>query len=139
MAMKMRKTIAVVFLSACLMFMLNACNPLGIDISDRINAFIVELNSSDRSTISSQFDPSLSATLSAFSWNTAFPVPLDADHQYAITLLDYSNPSNVTATMYGPPLFNAGTGQPLAAVFSMVKAGPDWYIESLTVGTVVVP
>ena len=117
---------------------LNACSLLGTDISDRINAFIATLNSSDRSSIASDFDPGLASTLSAVSWNTVFPVPQTTDLPYSVTLNDYSNPSNVTASMIGPASFTT-SGLALSAVFSMVKIGADWYIEGLTVGTVVIP
>ena len=109
---------------------------------DRINAFATTLNSSDRSGINSNFDPGLSGLPSTAVWTTDFPIPgtLPTDIPYSITLLDYSDPANVTASIFGPTAFytNAG-GPPASAVFSMVKIGSDWYIEKLTVGTIAIP
>jgi hypothetical protein len=96
--------------------------------------FMTTLNSSDRSTINSNFDQSLTTnlpTMDAAWWSANFPVPPDADHNYGITLLDYSDPANVVATIMGPPAFNSFTGAPRNAVLVMSKAGVDWFIERL--------
>jgi hypothetical protein len=58
-------------------------------------------------------------------------VPPDADQLYVASLIDYSNPSNVVATIMGPPAFTSDTGVPLNAVFVMSKEGADWYIQKL--------
>jgi hypothetical protein len=114
--------------------LLGSCSELGIDIQDRLSMFVSLLNATDRSTINSQFDQSLTQDLpimNAAWWNTNFPWPLDANHLYSLTLLDYSNPANVVATIMGPPAFNSDTGLPQNAVFVMSKEGIDWFIEQL--------
>lgn len=117
-----------------LLLLLGGCSLLGIDIHDRISMFISALNAADRSTINAQFDQSLTQNLplmDATWWNTNFPLPLDTDHLYSITLLDYSDPANVLASMMGPPAFNSNTAVPRNAVLVMSREGPDWFIEQL--------
>ncbi|HVP18916.1 MAG TPA: hypothetical protein VMU36_07950 [Spirochaetia bacterium] len=113
---------------------LDACTLLGTDIMDRINAFSTGLNNPDRSAINANFDQTRTQNLSSMTtawWSTNFPVPPDTNHPYIITLIDYSNPSSVTAAIMGPPAFNGGTGLPINAVFVMSLEGPDWFIEKL--------
>jgi len=120
--------------SAAVALVLDACSLLGIDIMDRINAFSIGLNNPDRSTINANFDQTLTQNLPSMTtswWSTNFPVPPSANYPYLITLIDYSNPANVTATIMGPPAFNGNTGMPINAVFVMSEEGPDWFIEKL--------
>jgi hypothetical protein len=128
----MRK--AVVLAAICLVLaLLGGCSPFGIDVHDRLSTFVTVLNATDRSMINAQFDQALTAnlaTMDATWWNTNFPSPLDADHSYSITLLDYSDPTNVVATIMGPPAFS-GVGSPRNAVLVMSQAGADWFIEKL--------
>jgi hypothetical protein len=129
----MRKKILLAAIVASLA-LLGSCSELGIDIQDRLSMFVSLLNATDRSSINSQFDQSLTQDLpimNAAWWNTSFPSPLDANHLYSLTLLDYSNPANVVATIMGPPAFNSDTGLPQNAVFVMSKEGIDWFIEQL--------
>ena len=76
---------------------------------DRVNSFASGLNNPDRSSINANFDQTLTQdlpTLTATWWTANFPGPAgNADHQYSVALLDYSNPSNVVATISGPPGF----------------------------------
>jgi hypothetical protein len=119
---------------AALVLLLGSCAIAGVDTHDRISAFVSTLNSSDRSTINANFDQSLTAnlpTMDAAWWSANFPLPPDSDHNYGITLLDYSNPADVVATLMGPPAFNSNTGTPRNAVLVMSKAGVDWFIERL--------
>ena len=100
------------------------------------------LSSLDRSTINANFDQSLTVDLSTMNaawWSTNFPVPPSTDYNYGITLLDYSNPSNVVATIMGPPAFNSDTGIPRNAVFVMSREGLDWYIEQVYLDGSAVP
>jgi hypothetical protein len=129
-----KKNIAFAATIITLLLMLGGCNQLGVDIQDRLSMFVSELNATNRSTINAQFDQSLTQDLplmTATWWNTNFPLPLDSDHLYGITLLDYSDPTNVVATISGPPAFNMDTGLPRNAVFVMSKEGIDWFIEQL--------
>ena len=132
--MKIRYVSLLIVLFAALAFILDACNLLDTDLMDRINLFANGLNSSDRSSINANFDPSLTQSLGAMNaawWASNFPVPPDANHLYSISLIDYSNPANVTATITGPPAFNGGTGLAVNAVFVMSKEGENWFIEKL--------
>ena len=122
--------------SITLALVLDACSMLGTDIMDRINSFATGLNNSDRSTINANFDQALTMelpTMTAAWWTVNFPAPPDSNHQYSISLIDYSSPSNVVATISGPPAFSA-TASPVGAVFVMTKEGPDWFIEQLYLG-----
>jgi len=117
-----------------LVLTLDACSLLGTDIMDRINSFATDLNNSDRSAINANFDQALTQDLPSMTaawWSSNFPVPPDSNHLYSISLLDYSDPANVVATIMGPPAFNGGTESPINAVFVMSKEGADWYIEKL--------
>ncbi len=120
---------------ASLLMLLDGCTPLtGIDIHDRLSLFINELNAADRSAINSHFDQALTQDLplmDAAWWNANFPVPPDDAHAYAITLFDYVDPSNVVASIMGPPAFNSNTGLPRNAVFVMSREGADMFIQQL--------
>jgi len=132
--MKALRSIFPAVISICGVLSLGTCSFLGTDIQERINSFVSGLNNPDRSAINGNFDQSLTKDLPTMTetwWATFFPVPPDADHQYFISLLDYSNPANVTATIMGPPAFTNDAGVPLNAVFVMNKEGDDWYIEKM--------
>ena len=132
--MKIRHVSLPIMFFAAFAFILGACNLLNTDIMDRINAFANGLNNSDRSSINANFDPSLTQSLAAMNaawWASNFPVPPDANHLYSISLIDYSNPANVTAAIMGPPAFNGGTGLAVSAVFVMSREGENWFIEKL--------
>ncbi len=119
---------------AALVLSLGSCTLLGTDVMDRINSFAAGLNNPDRSTINANFDQALTQNLSVMTtawWGANFPVPPDTDHLYSIALLDYVDPSNVIATIAGPPAFNSSTGAAINAVFVMSKEGPDWFIQKL--------
>jgi len=119
---------------AALVLLLGSCAIAGTDTHDRISAFVSTLNSSNRSAINANFDQALTAnlpTMDATWWSTNFPLPPDSDHNYGITLLDYSDPANVVATFMGPPAFNANTGTPRNAVLVMSREGLDWFIEQM--------
>jgi hypothetical protein len=114
--------------------LLLGCAIAGVDTRERISLFASALNSADRSTINSHFDQSLTGnlpTMDAAWWSTNFPGPTDTDHLYSITLLDYADPSNVTATIMGPPAFNLNTGAPRNAVLVMSRVGLDWFIQQI--------
>ena len=135
--MKIRHSYLLILLFVIITFIPNACTELGTDIQDRINDFAGGLNNSDRSTINANFDQAETKDLPSMSsawWASNFPPPPDSDHQYRITLIDYSNPSDVVAAITGPPAFNSFTGVPVSAVFVMSKEGPDWFIEQLYLG-----
>jgi hypothetical protein len=117
-----------------LVFLLGSCAIAGIDTRDRLAVFVTTLNSTDRSTINSNFDQSLTANLplmDAAWWSANFPGPTDSDHTYGITLLEYSDPANVVATIMGPPAFNLDSGYPRNAVLVMSREGLDWFIEKV--------
>ena len=121
-------------LTGALALLLGSCAIAGIDTHDRLRMFVTTLNSADRSTINTNFDQSLTTslpTMDAAFWSTNFPPPPDSDHLYGITLLDYSDPTNVVATIMGPPAFNGNTGAPRNAVLVMSREGLDWYVEQL--------
>lgn len=132
--MKAPRILCLIVMSICIAVSLGTCTLLGTDIHERIDLFIAGLNNSDRSAINSNFDQSLTQNLPTMTpawWGAFFPVPPDADHLYFASLIDYSNPSNVVATIMGPPAFTSDTGVPLNAVFVMSKEGADWYIQKL--------
>ena len=117
-----------------LLVLLSGCSLLGVDIQDRLFQFMSVLNAADRSAINAQFDQSLTQNLplmDATWWNTNFPSPLDTDHLYTLTIFDFSDPTNVIASIMGPPAFNSNTGTPRNAVLGMSKAGNDWFIQQL--------
>lgn len=119
---------------ASLVLLLGSCAIAGISTRDRVAMFINTLNSSDRSTINSNFDQSrttLLPTMDAAWWSANFPSPPDSDRSYGITLFDYSDPANVSAAIMGPPAFNLNTGSPRNALLVMSRAGLDWFIEQV--------
>ena len=121
---------AVVFL----LILLGGCSLLGVDIQDRLYVFMNTLNAADRSALNAQFDQSLTQNLplmNATWWNTNFPSPLDTDHLYALTILEFSDPTNVRASIMGPPAFNSNTAVPRNAVLVMSREGTDWFIQQL--------
>ncbi len=131
------RALSLLAASFVLVLVLDACHLLGTDVMDRVNSFASGLNNPDRSSINANFDQTLTQdlpTMTATWWTANFPVPPDADHQYSVALLDYSNPSNVVATISGPPAFNSFSGMPVSAVFVMSAEGPDWFIEKLSLG-----
>ena len=126
---------------AFLALLLGSCAIAGVDTRDRLALFVTTLNG-DRSSINANFDQSLTAnlpTMSAAWWSANFPGPSDSDHLYGITLLDYSDPTNVVATIMGPPAFNLNQGTPRSAVLVMSKEGLDWFIERLYMDGSTVP
>ena len=132
--MKTRHVLLLIVLFASMALIFDACNLLNTDIMDRINMFANGLNNPDRSSINANFDSALTQNLAAMNtawWAGNFPVPPDSNHLYAISLIDYSNPANVIATIAGPPSFNGATGLAVNAVFVMSKEGQDWFIEKL--------
>jgi len=132
--MKAQRILFLALLAGGLVLMLDACSLLGTDIMDRVNSFATDLNNSDRSSINANFDQTLTQDLPMMTpawWSSNFPVPPDSNHLYSVSLLDYSNPANVVATIVGPPAFNGGTGLPVNAVFVMSKEAADWFIEKL--------
>jgi hypothetical protein len=137
-------TVSALISIAILALFLSGCEPQGVTIMDRLSAFGANLNKSDRTGIQLNFskgDTQDYASISSAAWWTAngFPVPTDDTHIYSIVVIDYVDPDNVTATMYGAPGFN-GTNPPIAsAVFVMVKDGADWFIRGVSLdGTVVI-
>jgi hypothetical protein len=129
--MKVVRVIAAASMAA-LLLLLGGCAIAGVDTRDRISMFVSTLNSSDRSTINTNFDQAMTVNLPTMDttwWSTNFPLPPSTDYNYGITLLDYSDPTNVVATIMGPPAFNSNTGIPRNAVLVMSKAGLDWSIE----------
>ena len=132
--MSVRRIFFLTFATAALAFILGSCSLLGTDMMGRVNTFAGGLNNPDRSTINANFDQGLTQNLSSMTtawWAANFPVPPDANHLYSISLIDYSNPSNVVATIMGPPAFNSFTGLPINAVFVLSFEGTDWYIEKV--------
>ena len=136
--MDSRRRPARLLIGGTLLIVLSAaaggCKIAGVDIHDRMEAFAVVLNAADRSAVNANFDQSLTQdlpTMDATFWDNNFPSPPDTDHAYTITLLGYSDPSNVTAEIMGPQAFNTTTGIPRSAVFVMTREGLDWFIEQL--------
>ncbi len=120
--------------AAALVLLLGSCAMLGVDIRQRLEVFVTGLNAADRSTINANFDQALTQdlpTMDATFWSNNFPVPPDSDHLYAMTLLDYSDPANVTATLMGPQLFNGSTGLPRNVLLVLSREGIDWFIEQV--------
>ena len=133
--MKTLRKLSPVVMAILAALCMSTCSYLGVDIQDRVSSFVISLNNPDRSTINANFDQLLTQNLPTMTtswWAAFFPVPQDANHQYFVTLTDYSDPSNVTGTIMGPPAFTNGTGLPLNAVFVMSREGMDWYIEKLS-------
>jgi hypothetical protein len=132
--MRARHVLSAAILAGLPLLSLSGCS-FGVNVHDRITMFITDLNAADRSSINAEFDQALTKNLSLMDtawWASNFPVPPDSDHLYSITLLDYSDPANVLATIMGPPAFNASTGRPRNAVLVMSGGGAGgWFIEKL--------
>ncbi len=130
----LKRAFVLAIIVTSIVLLLGSCAIAGVDTRDRISLFVSTLNSSDRSTINVNFDQSLTAdlpTMDATFWSTNFPIPPDSDHSYGITLLDYSDPTNVVATLMGPPAFNSNTGTPRNAALVMSREGLDWFIQQV--------
>jgi hypothetical protein len=110
-----------------------SCEHFGISIQARLILFFNDLNSSRANAASHISDSSQyksAGTLDATWWDANFPVPGAGEQQYGMTLLEYSDPANVTGIIYGPPAFDeSAIGR--AAAFVMVKEGPDYLIQQL--------
>ncbi len=103
------------------------CTLLSVSITDRLALFADDLSSADRSTVYTNFHPTLTtdydAAKAASYWDALFPTGT-----YTIYSINAADPAAVTAVMDGPAAF--GTG--LNAVFKMAKSGEDWMIEEIT-------
>ncbi len=134
--MRARHVLPAAILAASSLLSLGGCAQFGVSVQDRIAMFVNDLNAADRSSINTEFDQALTKDLplmDAAWWAANFPAPPDADHLYSITLLDYSDPANVLATIMGPPAFNVDTGLPRNAVLVMSGGGAGgWFIEQLS-------
>jgi hypothetical protein len=75
---------------------LASCNLGAVSIDQRISNFQSDLNTSDRSNVYQDFDPSLTTQYNALKdpvtsgFNTAYPVP---GPTYSLSIVDESNPS----------------------------------------------
>ncbi len=131
----MKKRAVLLAVSAAgLGLLLGSCALPPGDVHARLSAFVDALNNPDRTTINANFDPALTAdlpTMDSTWWSTNFPVPLDADHLYGLTLFDYADPANVAGTLWGPPAFNGNTGLPRNVLLVLSRAGSDWLIQQL--------
>jgi hypothetical protein len=127
------RAVPLVLPVALLALLLGGCT-MGGDIRERLDLFATALNAADRSTINTQFDQARTAdlpTMDAAWWSANFPVPLDSDHLYGLTVLDFADPSKVTGMLMGPPAFNSYTGTPRNIVLTMSRVGSDWFIEQV--------
>jgi hypothetical protein len=134
--MKLRHAIGFGALSLIVITALGSCDLFGISIKNRITAFVDDLNTT-RTEIYTNFDSASTQDYQPIQditfWNLNFPAPGPAEAPYAITLIDYVDPSNVTGTIVGPPNFSE-TGLPRNIKFVMVKVGADYYIQQLFLG-----
>ena len=125
--MRSRVTIFAVMLLAVLGLMLSSCN-LGVSVDQRLDAFLADLNSADRSQIYLNFHPTLTQDYDEIR-NDDFPdwgilFPLD-ERPYSYFNLSTADTDNVTGRI-------EGTGTGYDAVFVLVMDGMDWQIDNLS-------
>jgi hypothetical protein len=133
--MKKTRVILLIFAAAAISIIVTSCEiPTTTSIMDRLSQFMTDLNLADRSNAYLNFDATNTEYYAAIRdpvfWDTDFPVPGAAELKYSLETVDYIDPLNVTANMYGPPLFS-GTGDPRHARFVMIKVGTDWMIHEM--------
>jgi hypothetical protein len=109
-----------------------SCSLAPVSIDERIASFIAHLNSTDRSSLPSDFHPTLttdvvSGAIYVYDWNIPFPL---TGITYSISGVNESDPSNVTGTIIG-----AGPFGTVAIKFVMAQTGiSDWRIQELWLG-----
>ena len=128
--MKTKNALFVLLIILVVALSFESCSLFGTKIDERIDAFIDDLNNSDRSNVYTNFHPDKTADYNAIkdpstTWDIWFPV---ADIPYSISNLDDSDSDSVTAV-----ISSSGTFGPSNATFKMAKDGFDWMIEELTV------
>ncbi len=134
--MKKNRVIQTAILFIFTAIILASCGDLmtTTTIMQRLDQLATDLNAADRSNAYLNFDPTqteyYAAIRDAAALDTPFPTVGPLEQQYSFANVDYANPENVTADMYGPPLFS-GTGDPRPAVLVMSKVGTDWMIHEI--------
>ncbi len=110
-----------------------------VSIGDRIDSFIEDLNTQDRTHVYKNFDKDRTAQYAQIAipafWALSFPVP-DATGSYSITNLDDSNSLKVSGTISGP------VGFPTKPIYFMMSQDSDdnWYIQQMDwIGDFVAP
>jgi len=108
---------------------------LGVTKMDRLSQFGADLSNPDKSHMSANFAQGQTADIGIMDaqayWDgKTFVLPGSTYLTYSISVHDYVDPANVTADIYGPPLFNPN-GVPIPAVFVLVQIGPDWFIKQI--------
>jgi hypothetical protein len=126
--------VLLVAIGALAAFGLGSCQMLGITKMDRLSQFGADLNG-DWSTMSQNFAQGQTAdygslNTQAYWTGKGFALPLSAALTYSVAVHDYVDPSNVTADIYGPPLFNPN-GVPVPAVFVLAQIDNDWFIKEI--------
>jgi hypothetical protein len=130
--MKKARTIVLFALAAVVSLSIMSCEIETISIMDRLAQFMTDLNKADRSDAYLNFDPDETEYYDAMKdpdfWDDPFPPVGTGETEYSLSDVDYEDPENVTANMYGPPDFSV-TGDPWPVQFVMVKTGTDWFIH----------
>jgi len=103
------------------------CDLAGITVEARINNFLNDINSDDRSDTYLNFHPTeteLYDDLKLSDWESLFP---SADRDYYIANLNSLDSSWVTGQIHSPNTLE----WPKDVVFVMEKDGFSWYIDDM--------
>ena len=127
-------------MAALVVFGLGSCQLLGVTKLDRISQFGADLNNTDKSHMSANFAQGQTADYSLVDtqafWDGIGMVLPGSSQAYSFSVHDYVDPADVTADIYGPPLFynfNAAwpVGGPIPAQLVLVQIGTDWFIKDI--------
>jgi hypothetical protein len=129
--MKARQVLLLALGAVTALFVLG-CGLTSVSIDQRISSFTDNLNLADRGSTWKDFHPELtqdvvSNVLQIYDWSVPFPV-VGVDTPYSITVLNETDPSNVTATIDGPAAF---FGPKNLKLVMQLYGIADWRIQEL--------
>jgi hypothetical protein len=123
---------------------LSGCSGIRTTVPARLDIFINALNS-DRASIYASFDPAATQQYSTLSgsagmayWDASWPVPGTGGLPYSVSLISYSDPANITCTVYGPGSFDQAQ-KGLSATFVMILVETDYFIRGVSIPDAATP
>jgi hypothetical protein len=131
-----RKILRGLLLAAIVFLAFEGCNLLPVSVEARVEAFLDDVNNTDRGGIYLNFHPTLTVDYDAIrspapppDWDAPFPI---ASIPFSISSLDTSDPWDVTGMVDSPAI--GWVSKPI--VFRMSQDGMDWMIQQMTFDTI---
>ncbi len=125
-----RKILRGLLLAAIAILAFEGCNLLPVSVEGRVDAFLADVNSTDRGGIYLNFHPTLTGDYPDIrneilpNWGTLFPL---ISIPFSISSLDTSDPWNVTGMVDS----STGGWVSKAIVFRMALDDMDWMIQEM--------